>query len=209
MFRAVGFDDSAQKRIKDASELEKRLRTEAWLNIPVDIFGYNLRQITIRDLLELEYADNNLLTAREADLSDYIQLVLTLSDKKSGKNLASFVKKLTINLRSNPSFKDELLAFFTITFNDLPSNPRDDSVETVNNVTDSNVWLASLIDAILSEYGWTIDHTLDQPASLVFQLYQRILKRNLGDKYSIKNSLSQQVRADEINKLHKQTKGNN
>ena len=207
-FRAVTFDETAKRRIKEASDFEKQIRHEAWLNLPVQIYGYTLRQITLRDILELEYTENKLVSDYKESLSDLVHFVVMLTDEKEKKNLTSFIKKVTTKLKSEKGFRHELLAYFNVTFNDLPSNPSSNQ-HTVNNVSESQVWLCSMLDTIFSEYGWTQEETLNKPACLIFQLYQRILLRHLGDKYSLKNSISQAVRADEMKKALKKEKEEN
>lgn len=199
MWQATSFDEDAEKRIDQAIEFEKTLRLESFLNLSVQVGKYSLRQITCRDLLELELGESSLIHQKVAHIDDLVFLLLRLSDEKKTKNVKRFVKRAYNDLNNDHDFYNELVGFFNLTFNDLPSSGS--STSTSHKLKDSSIWLASTLDLLCHEYGWTLEYILDLPASTVFQFYQRILKRHLGDKYSISNKITQKARADEMKRV--------
>jgi hypothetical protein len=60
------------------------------------------------------------------------------------------------------------------------------------------VAIATLVDQIANEYGWDEQKILKIPIARLLQYYQRIMKRNLGDKYAMTNRITQQARANEM-----------
>jgi hypothetical protein len=63
------------------------------------------------------------------------------------------------------------------------------------------VWLSPLVDTFASEYGWSIDHILDQPVGRLFQLMQYITVRRMRGKFSVSNPITQKAKADEMRRL--------
>jgi hypothetical protein len=189
-FRAVSFDDAASKRIKDAATFEKRLRLESILNLEANVSCFKLRQITVEDFLKFEYVENKLVTGEDPCVDDYLHLVYTLHIGQDDKRFLSKAAKV-ITLSSE--VRNELSCFFNASFNDLPALgvSQDPSLSKF----DSSVWLCSLIDSLASEYSWSLNDILKLPLSTAFQLLQRILKRKMGDKYAMRNGITQQAKA--------------
>ena len=190
-FKAVSFDDAASKRIKEAATFEKRLRLESILNIEASVSCFKLRQITVTDFLKFEYVENKLVTGEDPGVDDYLHLVYTLH---VGQNDKRFISKAAKLIAFSSEVRKELSCFFNASFNDMPSlgGSQDPNLSKF----DSSVWLCSLIDSIAHEYSWDLDDILNLPLSTAFQLLQRILKRNLGDKYAMRNGITQQAKAE-------------
>lgn len=195
-FRAVSFDDAASKRIKDAATFEKRLRLESILNLEANVSCFNLRQITVEDFLKFEYVENKLVTGEDPGVDDYLHLVYTLHVGQDDKRFLSKAAKV-ITLSSE--VRAELSCFFNASFNDLPALGGSPDPELSK--FDSSIWLCSLIDSIASEYSWSLNNILKLPLSTAFQLLQRILKRNMGDKYAMRNGITQQAKAQIIKEM--------
>ncbi len=189
-FRAVSFDDAAKKRITLAASFEKRQRLEAFLEIPTEIGPFKLFPLKVKDILVLEYAENKFLDEGDPNIDDVVHLLWTLrgDDTREIKKFTKWVCR-----KINPFLKNEISAFFSVQFNDMPGC---DS-SGMKNEYESSVWLASLIDGISSEYGWTLDQTLDTPLATSLQLFQRIIKRN-NPKYAIRNGITQAAKAYEM-----------
>lgn len=190
---ASNFEEAASKRLEEASNLEKKLRLESFLKIPCDVSCFSLRQPTVLDILKLEYCQNRLLTEDEPELDDYLHFVMLLSDRDDSK----FAKDAAKVIKMSPHVREEIACFFNICFNDMPSI----GGSSVKNKYDSSVWLCSVIDALAEAYGWSLNDILQTEISTCLQLMQRILKRNMGDKYAIRNGITQQVKADLMNEL--------
>lgn len=202
-WQAVNFSDAAIERIKQAATFEKRLRLEAFLGISAKIGGIELRPITCGDLLQLEYAENRLVNGEPAQLDDYAHLIWLLRPEKKRRwwqkrqSEKAYLKKHLPKVESSEFIQAELDAFFASTFNDMPQVGGTEQVDKFP----SSVWLCSLLDALCSEYGWEYEETLKLPASVAFQLMQRIAKRNLGNKYAIRNGITQRAKAAEMERL--------
>jgi organic radical activating enzyme len=196
-FRALILDGAAKKRIEVAAAFEKKLRLEAFLEVKQDIIGFELRQITVRDLLKLEFTENRLITGGEPQLDDLVQLVFMLSvDGVRFKK--RHAKKIAKALRYSEFARDEVQSFFFSAYNDMPAcGSSSKSVEDI----DSSVSIASLVDSLAATYSWSLRDILDMPMSTALQLLQRIVKNRLGDKYSMRNRITQQAKSLELNKL--------
>lgn len=196
-WHAVSFDEAAKKRIAEASSFEKKLRLEGVLGVDQELFGLNLRQVTVKDLLHLEFTENRLVTGEVPENDDLIAFFLMLStDKPFFKK--RYLKKIGRFIRDYECFRHELICYFSAAFNDMPSNGDDSAVLS----NESSVSIVTLIDTLASNYGWTLDEILNTHLSTALQLLQRIMMRN-SEKYSMRNPITQRARANELNNLKK------
>ena len=197
-FEAVTFNDDAKKRIADAAIFEKRLRTESVIGVDQEFFGLKFRQITVRDILNLEFTENRLTMGKKPELDDLLSFALMLSnDQVFFKN--RYARKVGKIIHENELFRTYLICYYNSSFNDMPA------IATENNITneekiDSSVSIITLVDSIASNYGWNLCDILDMPISTSLQLLQRILNRN-SESYSIRNEITQQAKADELKKI--------
>jgi hypothetical protein len=197
MFVAAQFDDAARERISDAAQFEKRLRLEAFLGVSTQIGVFSLRQFTCKDYCVLDYTENKLLSdCDSADDLDYVSFLWNMRPSSENRSEARFAKWAGKHIDSY--IKREIQCFLLTQFNDMPSGSSED--DKTSGIGDSTAPIASIVDIISHNYGWTCDYTMSQPLQVVLQLMQRIFKRNLGDKYSISNRITQQARANELNK---------
>jgi len=197
-FKAVTFDDAARGRIAKAAAFEKRLRLEAVIGVEQDIGGLKLGQISVRDILHLEFSENRLVCGETPELDDLVALVFMISkDRYFFKT--RYVRKVAKLLRENEDIKSELICYFSAAFNDMPSIGSSNKAD--DNQFDSSVSTISLIDSLAHNYGWSIESILDLPLSTVLQLLQRITNRNLGDQYSLRNGITQKAKAEELKRL--------
>jgi len=193
-FSAVQFDDAAKKRIRQAAELEKRLRLEAFLGVSTEIGPFEMRPLEIRHVLEMEYGENRLNKGVDVEIDDLVHLlwiVKPASEKRTEKSFAKFVSS-----NMNPVYELEIKGFFFAQFSDLPSSKAEGASRSVGEF-ESAIWLGSLLDRLCSEYGWTIKEVMQTPISVAFQLLQCILKRD-DPKYAFRNSITQAAKAKEI-----------
>lgn len=196
--KAVSFNDAAKKRIADAAAFEKKLRLEAVVGVDQEIAGFKLRQITVRDLLHLEFTENRLTLGEEPHLDDLVAFVLMLSNDRVFFN-TRYARKVGRIIRRHEIFRQELICYFNSAFNDMPAISHSGSTNQVESV-DSSVSVMTLVDSLASNYGWSLDEILDTPLATALQLLQRILQRN-SESYSPRNAITQQARANELNRL--------
>ena len=199
MFKAVEFDNTAQERIKEAADLEKRLRLEALIGLESDIGGIKIRQMTGFDVLQLQYVENKIIIGGVPDDSDFAHffwLLKSKEEKRSQVKLFHFI----IKKMKNPEFVKEVYDYIDHCFLDLPTFGGG-SKQSGSYDASSTVRLNGIIDNVASEYGWTYDQILSAPLARTLQLYQYLLKRQLGDKYKIRNPITAQASANELNKV--------
>ncbi len=195
-WHAVSFDEAAKKRIAEASSFEKKLRLEGLLGLDQELFGFKIRQLTVRDLLHLEFTENRLALGEVPQNEDLIAFVLMLSvDKPFFKK--RYLKKLGRFVRDYEVFREEIICCFGAAFNDMPSSDESKSI-----TNESSVSIVTLVDTLSSNYGWTLDQILNTHLSTALQLLQRIMMRS-SDKYSMRNPITQRARANEMNKLRR------
>ncbi len=197
-FEAVTFNDDAKKRIADAAIFEKKLRIESVIGVDQEICGFEIRQIAVRDLLNLEFTENRLSKGEEPEIDDLLALFLMLSkDRYIFK--ARYAKKIARLLRDHEEFRECLICYFNAAFNDMPSSRKSEN-EVKSDIPDSSVSVITLVDSIASNYGWSMNEILDLPLSASLQLLQRILQRT-SEKYHPRNGITQQAKALELSKL--------
>ena len=202
MFKAVEFDNTAQERIREAANLEKKLRLEALIGIDSEIGGIKIRQMTGFDVLQLQYAENNIITGATPDETDFAHFFLLLKSDKEKRNQGNLFKVILKKLK-DPKFIEDVYTYVEHSFIDLPNVPTNNKQEKSYDANPS-VWLTSIIDTLACEYGWTYEEIMSSPLSRTLQLYQHLLKRKIGAKYKIRNPLTQKASARELNKVRKQ-----
>jgi hypothetical protein len=205
MFKAVEFDNTAQERIKEAADFERRLRLEALIGLESEIDGIKIRPMTGFDILQFQYVENKIFIGGVPDESDFAHFFWTLKSKEEKRSQVKLFKFIIKKMR-NPEFINSVYDYVDYCFLDLPSNGSSGKSEKGNpsyNAT-STVWLNGIIDGIASEYGWTYDEILSAPLARILQLYQYLLKRQLGDKYKIRNPITSRASANELKKVNNQ-----
>lgn len=189
---AAEFSEAAKLRIKEAARFEKRIRLEALLGLPTEIASFRLRPLTGNDILQLQYAENGIYCGGKLGYDDFAQLVLLLKtrdEQRTDKRLLCELAKIW----DDKYFQDDILTFMEHSFNDVPSFGGETTSDQVN--FSSSTFFPSLIDLIASEYGWSFDEIMQKPISVILQMEQQILKRNLGNKYAIRNPITQAAKA--------------
>lgn len=193
----VDLSSSSNERLKRVADAERSLRLEALLGVETEIAGIKLRQINGYDVLELEYAENKIINGGKPDYSDFCHffwLIRAKSEKRSQKAIF----KIILEFMENESFVDDVYFFVGASFHDLPSTGKKEKLSYEAN---PKVWLMSMVDLIASEYGWTFDEIMNSPLERTLQLYQYILKRLIGKKYSIRNPMTQKASAQELARM--------
>jgi len=199
-WKAVSFNDAARKRIEEASAFEKRLRLEGLLNIPQKVGCFELRQITCKDLLEFEFAENRITNDQPLQLDDYVHIVWSLSKQRKFFKVWQ-IRSIARKIEQSEFLQNEILNFYYAAFNDVPSSSGG-AVKSENN-NNSSVYVCSIIDAIANSYGWSLNEIMNTPLSSILQMLQRSMKRQLGDKYAMRNGITQRARSNEFNKLNR------
>jgi len=192
---AVKFDEAAKSRIQAAADLECSHRLESYVLKSHDLEWCQVRAITPRDCIIFELDDNKLFSSsgEKASVDDFIHFAFILkTNDLVGKK---FVKEAVTAFRKNPWSIDKTKDFINLSFVDCPRSETKQG-ESIN----TGVWLASLVDCLASEYGWSIDQILDTPIKILFLQMQQIYCRRLGKKNYIRNPITQIAKASELKK---------
>ena len=199
MLKAVEIDDTAQERIKEAADLERKIRLEALIGLNSDICGIEVRPITGFDVLQMQYAENKIMIGGIPDESDFAHFFWLLKPKDSKISQVKLFKTLLKKIKS-VDFINEVYDYIEKTFLELPSNkPSNPEIKSYN--ANPNVWLSGIIDSLASEYGWSYDEILSSPLSRILQLHQYLLQRQFKGKYKVRNPLTSRASARELNKI--------
>ena len=197
VWRAVEFDDAATERIKQAAKLERTLRLRCYASLHEDLEWTTVRQITPRDCVLFELDENRIFCGEKPQIDDFIHFAYVLKvDKRVGAKAA---KHLVQSFRSNLYSIDKTLDFVNQTFIECPG-----AKSTTVQVENTGTWLPSLIDCIASEYGWKVEEIMDMPIKTLFLQMAMIKRRVEGKNTPVRNPITQQARAKELNRLQKE-----
>ena len=189
---AAEFSEAAKLRIKEAAQFEKRIRLEAFIGLPTEIASFRLRPLTGNDILQLQYAENALYCGGRLGYDDFAQFILLLKtedEQRSDKRLLNELAKIW----EDDFFQDDVITFMEHSFNDVPAMGGESTSDQMD--FSSSTFFPSIIDLLASEYGWSFDDIMNKPIAVILQMEQQILKRNLGNKYSIRNPITQAAKA--------------
>ena len=117
----------------------------------------------------------------------------SVKQKKNQKKIF----KIVFQQMESVSFLEKVYSLIDSASHDLPAGGK--KVEK-SYEANPKVWMMGIIDIIAHEYGWTYDEIMNTPFERTLQLYQYILKRLIGDKYNIRNPLTQKASMAELAK---------
>lgn len=156
----------------EAVKAENDIRDAAFLNLPANICGIKIRQMTPRDLLILEGIGNGVLIKEFSAVDVGIFLWLMSVDYAPG---AWFRRWLVANHMKHVKPSEAiraLTAYIDSTFQDSPSGKRGRGEVPFAG------WCAYYIDWFGGEYGWTADQVLGTNLKVLYQLIKCIKRRH-------------------------------
>lgn len=180
-----------------ALKREKEARDAAWLDVPAKICGRDFQQITIRHYMMLEAVDSPFVRGvipTPEQLAQFLWIISPGFSTDPGEALR-FTKGIA-ELPFTQAVKESMDLVET-TFLDAPqgSGKAEDSTSYYS-------WVASIIDALASEYGWRPFEIIDLPLRQVFQLLRAMKKRH-DPKCGMINNLSDRAKLDYLASLKK------
>jgi len=202
---------------REAVEREADLRAEAFLcngRLTDEISGVNCRPLTGQMALMLEACGNPWIRGGMPDPVAAAQLLWIVSDQYAVNTRArdKFIRRLCLKwdiVDGEPkSFHymeavDGISRYIEESYLDAPSQPgRDVSFAH---------WVASIVDRLASEYGWSVEYCMSLPLRQVFQLLKQMTVRRTGKTTNVCNRLSDGVKARwlaEQNKPKEDIQGN-
>lgn len=201
MWKAVTFDEAANKRIREAAKQELRLRIEGVIGVPVRVGPFRLLPLSMLGVLEMQYAENRLVCGGVPKADDLLQFLYVVSPCEEKKNQRRFFKRAGKLLRDSAVF-DEVKAYFEIQFNDMPSSGS--SKGSPDAATESRSFVMHIADTLCHEYGWSFDQVLKTSVPVAMQLHQRIIFRASGGRHGVSNPITQRAKAIELERLTQQ-----
>lgn len=188
--KATAFNPMAIPEYREAIKLERDCRDAAFLNIPADICGLKIRQMTARDFMILEGTSNPIISGggdpSEADISGFLHLMAV-----NRSPWHRFRKLWRMDYRKA---LDAIGKYLETTFQDTPGG------SSSSPCAPTASWLAYQCEQVASEYGWNYEYTMGIPLRILNQFCNLIQKRHsphykvharhgkvLGDRLKKKN----------------------
>ena len=196
MRKAVEFDEAAKVRIKQESEREIKLRIAAYLPVITDVGGIKLRQMTLGDVVECDYAENKLIIGGLPDATDYAHFFWLLRPKGTQQNEKEYIADCRRKWK-NESVRNAVATYIENQFMDAPAG----NSSSASGQIDSKLWINPMLDTFASEYGWTVEHIFSQPIARLFQLTKYIYFRRSKGKIPITSPLTQEAKQQELRRM--------
>jgi hypothetical protein len=175
--------------IQQAQSRESEDDTFLWLGINDDICGVEVRPFTLRILLLLQYSENGFFIGKEITLDDILQFlwVISIDYTKGPTKGAQFYKRVGKTLILEDAII-ELTEYLEKSLGKRNPDNGDNKDESTQEKT-PEPWIASMIDNVAHNYGWTIDQIIDTPIMQLMQLCKAIRKRTNPSSPSINPSI--------------------
>lgn len=188
----------------DLAEAKEKDRAESgllFLDITVEVGKFELAPLTVRRYLILEQLKSPFLLAGEKmpDKQDIINFLWVMNpDFKIGmkygkrfarRNFIYFIRWQKLAVELAETLKEALEK------SQLPTGSQDQAEEPDKN------WVATLVDAAASQYGWSEKDILDLPLTRVFA-YVEAVGRRLGGEKATWAKHADKVRADYLRTLN-------
>lgn len=182
-------------RIGEALAREKNARDAAWADVRPRIGGRAFLPLTVRHYLALDAVDSPFIRGggmpTPEQLCEFLWVIAPEFFTDSGA-LLEFAKQIG-SLPFDATVK-ECFDLVEVTFMDAPQGdgPRGEASFVS--------WVAGIVDAFGSEYGWKPLEVLDMPLRQVFQLL-RAMRRRHDPKAIMFNTLSDRARLSWVKSL--------
>lgn len=184
--------------VGEALAREKNARDAAWADVRPRIGGREFLPLTIRHYLALDAVDSPFIRGgvmpTPEQLCQFLWVIAPEFSPDPGAML-NFAKAIG-GLPFEATVK-ECFELVEVTFMDAPQG------DSGSGSGPSFVsWVASIVDALGSEYGWKHFEVLDMPLRQVFQLLRAIRRRH-DPKAILFNALSDKARLDWLESLNR------
>lgn len=158
--------------LREAVEKEQFIRDTAFLDIPEQICGIDVKPLTLRHVLALSLVGSPFMVGGNpspVDCAQFLWCVSTSWSPHSRWRRKLFIRrcrrlKFSTLAKSIEEFVDEA-------FQDSPATTDCGDRQSFYS------FAASIVDTFASEYGWPAHYIIDMPAKQLFQLMSVIRKR--------------------------------
>jgi hypothetical protein len=193
-----------REAISRARVTQAREREKAWKNLPVNIHGFTMRLMTVRDFVILDHFGSPFINRADATLADVAFFLWALSPQCNKWNeeigwrkvpllrsLESFLftRRVVKSIRDEETLKrviTECFSYVKQIFIDAPPSNK-------GNGSSDITYLSSWFDFAQSEHKLTTDEVWKMPLSQLFQRIKTILIR-LGAKVPHFNPIEDELK---------------
>lgn len=183
----------------EAVKLERDLRDFAALGATERVAGFELRPITLRDILLLEKGGNAFFSGgREPNAGDVLHLIKWQSAERIGWLKFRALRAVLSNEISLGSAVEQIGTWIDHAFLDMPPSSQGRKSDP------SPVSVAvTCVDILASNYGWAEKAILDMPVASMFQYIRAISSRVNREAVSF-NKYSDKIRGNYIRERNRQ-----
>lgn len=160
----------------EAARLQDLRRDAAFLDLPLTLCGVECCHLTPRRLAVLMVSQSPFVCGGLPMPEHVAQFLWALDpefDYTASRKREKFIQRIA-SLAYDDAVK-QIADYVDEVFMDSPASDSGQIEESCNS------WLASIVDALASEYGWSQAQVLDTPIACVFQ-YLRIIERRHNPK---------------------------
>lgn len=180
----------------EASRLQELRRDSAFLMPPLVLCGVECCHLTPHRLAVLMVSQSPFVCGGVPMPEHISQFLWALQSQFAyGKNAErdAFTQEKTAHLK----YEDAVKAIYEYVDEVFMDAPATDGTQQESSFS----WLATIVDALASEYGWTQDYVLDLPLACVFQ-YLRTIERRHNPKALQFNRLTDKVTSDLFKRMN-------
>ena len=166
-----------------AKRISNNQNIYSWLDECETICGVEVVHFTPLIMLRLEAVGNRFICGGSVEYDDILQFLWAISkDYKENKQAGDkFYKKWGRKLKFSELY-DDIKKYLEVQISSEDVIERElegIDYDKVDSKSDPSVkyWISSLVDALASQYGWTVEYILNMPISQIKQLQDRITDR--------------------------------
>ena len=171
--------EELQKEYAEAVYRESSLREAAFLPITLDIAGVEVKPLTPRMFIVLDFLQSPFITAKDeldaGDIANFLWVVSTQYELNNPTKKEEFLQKVVADVEVDTCIKD-ISTYVQEAFIDAPSIPMvtDKSPRQKQNNIPFYAWVVNYIDVLAHEYGWDDEKIIHMSFTKIFQYTKSI-----------------------------------
>lgn len=197
-----------ERRYREAVYTESVVREAAFLGVKLTLCGikvnqFNPRHYMLLDFMSSPFIKGGIPTAEQ--VCDFLWVVSPDFKEGDGAAYIKFVEEKCANL----DFAESVFAIREYVDHATIDFPPIQKMEGAPRKAEFMAWVAYYVDALASEYGWTVEYIMSLPFALILQQMKAIDARRAireGKSLHMFNTLSESVRAEGLRLLEEKNK---